>query len=67
MKCIACDSELTDEEAVTKNQHTGAYIDMCCVCTTALDATIDAQSLDPYDSYIVYEAYLDAKGIDNYE
>ena len=36
MRCMICDSILTDYELTRKNQHTGEFLDTCSECTRSV-------------------------------
>jgi hypothetical protein len=56
MRCIACNSELTDYEATRKSSATGEFLDLCNTCYNSI--TEDVQAIDNKD-LITFQDYID--------
>jgi NAD-dependent SIR2 family protein deacetylase len=67
MRCLACNSELTDAESVRKSKVTGEFIDLCNKCydtitddadvfdnstEISLDDLLDLENTNDYPIYI---------------
>lgn len=56
MRCLSCDTLLTDFEATRKSAHTGEYIDMCTRCFSSINRdipTIDRPDLESEHEHTV--------------
>lgn len=42
MRCLACDEELTDREAVRRSSKTGEFIELCDRCYKEVEDSIPA-------------------------
>lgn len=56
MRCIACNSELTDYESTRKSSTTGEFLDLCNTCYTVINEEIEV--IDNKD-LITFQDYID--------
>lgn len=72
MRCICCNSELSDFEATRKHKTTHKYLDMCGKCATSLPSSVlstndklllacDSDTMDTYEAYIDLIDYIDIR------
>lgn len=65
MRCVCCNTRLTDYEATRKHALTGHFLDMCSECFSAVNAEVSIPYKDRPELWCEYDS--DDEGVDNIE
>ena len=65
MKCVCCDTILTDFESTRKHAETGEYLDTCAECFGVISEDVTIPTLDRSDLFGKYDALESDPELDN--